>query len=514
MNALSGKTLILWIAATIGWLAFTAVLDNLGVPVLLLLLLHILVASIVLFRIARNTMVDQGSAFLSPIREGPTALTPHGAAAAWISGFGTIGVVAAILMHGPVAYALIGGIVGGMVLTQTVLAPAFADSGARSLTHWAEWRFGGTAGRIAVFLLALTGITILTLQFGFVVLLADAVLGVSAWLLLPLIAILVLLAILPGGLATMIPAQAALYLILFVGIFVPAFWLGMSKTGIILPYVAPGALLHEIATAEDKLGLSREADTLVATLLGLTALFGTLALPHTLVRWPAERDGTEARWFAQRGTVLVILVLAAIPLFAIAVRADQLFAVLVNGTPLPSNETPAVALANSMATLNPPEWLIAALGIGALAAIVATCASATFLVTTTTGIDPERETIGGHLSRCRWIGTAAVTFAMALALFVPFDPLAGFLGLMTLAASAGLAPLFLGLFWFRMTARGALAGLVAGALTCAILFGFGLSVMDGVALIGLAISTLASVIASLMPGEPKLSPPVTSPPKR
>lgn len=514
MNAPSGKTLTLWIAAMIGWLAFTALLDGMGIPAMVLLLLHILAVGAVLCRVGQGTIVGEGSAFLSPVREGPTALTPYGTAAAWVSGFGTIGFVTAMLMYGPVAYALLGGIVGGMVLVQTVIAPALADSSARSLPHWAAWRFGETAGRIAVVLLGLAGIAILTLQFGFAALLAESVLGISASLLLPFVAALVLLTVLPGGLGTMIPAQATLYLVLFIGIFVPALWLGISQTGIALPYVAPGALLHEIGVAEGKLGLSGGVQPLAAMSLALTAFFGTLALPHTLARWPSERDGAEARWFSQRGTVLVVLVLAAIPLFAITVRADLLLTALVSGVPLPAMDTPAKALASGIATLDPPAWLLAALATGALAAIVAASASATFLVTTTVGDDPERETAGGRLSRCRWIGAGAVFLAFILALAVPVDPLAGFLGLMTLATSVLLAPLVLGLLWFGMTARGALAGLVAGALTYVLLVAFGWDTMDGSALIGLAVSTLASVIVSLIWDEPILSPPIPYPPSK
>jgi len=509
MSAPSGKTLAFWIAATVGWLAFTALLDGLGIPTILLLLLHVLAIGTVLLRIGRETAVGEGSAFLTPEREGPTALTPYGTAAAWVSGFGTIGIVVAISMHGPIAYALIGGIAGGMVIAQTILAPALADSGARSLSDWAGWRFGDAAERVAVFLLVLAGVAVLTLQFGFAALLADAVLGVPAWVLLPFVAALTLLVILPGGLGTMVPAQATLYLVLFVGIFVPALWLGMSETGIAVPYVASGALLHEIAVAEEKLGLSRTAQPLATMVLGLTALFGTLALPHTLARWPAERDGIQAQWFAQRGTVLVILVLAAIPLFVVNMRAGQLLAALMDGKALPSYDTPSSALAGGMATLDPPGWLIAALAVGALAAIVAASASAVFLVMTTSGGDPQRETAGGHLSRCRWIGAGAVALALVLALVSPVDPVAGFLGLMAWAASALLAPLFLGLLWFGMTARGALTGLLAGTSTCALLGILGWGAIEGVALIGLAVSTLASVIVSVIWDEPNLSPPIS-----
>ncbi len=513
MNAPSGKGIALWIIATIGWLAFTALLETMGVSPCLLLWLHILAMGVVLWRIGRVTLVSESGAFLSPVRDGPTALTPYGAAAAWISGFGTVGVASVMLMQGPVAYMLIGGIVGGIVLVQTVIAPWLADSGARSLSDWVQWRFGERAGPIMTVLLVLTGIAILTLQFGFAALLAEAVLGVPGWQVVPLVAVLVLLALLPGGLETMLPAQAALYLVLFVGILVPALWLAMAQTGIVVPHLAPGALLHEIAVAEEMLALTRTMPPGQAMVLGLTVLLGTLALPHTLSRWTAERDGMQARWFAQRGTVLVFLILAAVPLFVIAVRAEQLFAALGEGMTVTSGETPRAALALAMATLDPPAWLIAAICAGALAAVVAASASAAFLVTTTLDGDPGRETAGGLLSRCRWAAAGAVGLAVLLALAVPINPVAGFIGLMTLAASAFLAPLVLGLLWFGMTTGGAVAGLLCGAMTCIILGAQGWGVMDGLALWGLAASTLASIIVSVIWSEPTLSPPLTLPPE-
>jgi len=497
MKALSGKTLLMWIPALAGWLALGAVLGALGVPAWALLLLDLLATGALLWWIARPTVCIEARGFLLPDREGPSALTPYGNAAAWVSGFGTVGVIAAILTMGQGAFALVAGMVGGLLVSTHLLAPALAQADARSLPDWASARFGARGGRVVRGLLVASGIAIVAVQMGFAALVAEAV-GVSPLAILPLVAALVLLAVLAGGLGTMLPAQAALFVVLLAGVLVPALWLGISRTGIPVPHLAPGALLHEIAVAENRLGIARGAGGWPTVALGLTALFGTLALPHTLVRWPVERGAGEARYFAQRGVAFAALVASAVPLFAIAAWADILTAALGSGIPPASLDTAREAVTGGIAALAPPAWLLAALGAGAVAAIVAACASAAFMVASAAGGDPARETAGGVLSRARWAASGAVIAGAVAAMVLPFDPLAAFLALLAIATSALLAPLVLGLTWPRLTAGGALAGLVVGGVWCLVAFALGWSAAGGAALVGLALSASASVAVSLM----------------
>ena len=506
----SGKSLLVWFAALAVWLAFGALLETVGVPAVALLLLDVLAVTAILWRIARHATAGTAGDFLMPMQEGPNALAPYGLAATWISGFGTVGLTAAILMNGPGSYALVAGIVGGLVIGQTILAPALAETGARSLTHWVRERFAGIAGGFMSVVLALTGLAILTVQFAFAALLGEALFDLPAYIPVLLTALLVIVVVLPGGQTTMGPAQAALYLLLFAGLIVPAFWFTVSETGIVVPYLAPGALLHEIAVAEAKMGIGREPQALAAVVLGLTALFGTLGLPHTMVRWPVERTGRNARWFAQRGTVLALLAIGVVPLFAIAARARILAAALETGIAPPLPASSVEALSAGLAVIDPPGWLLAALGTGGLAAILAAAASAVFLVAGSGGGDPERETAGGLLSRLRWRGGAAVALAAFGALVIPLDPLTAFFGLLAYAASALLAPVTLGLLWHGTTARGATAGTLAGTIT---LLAFAMTGWQAGALAGLAVSILATVLVSLATREPVLSPPVAIPPR-
>lgn len=513
MRALTGKTLALWLTALFGWLCLGALLGASGVPAVMLLALNLAATGAVLWRIARGTVVNQANGFLIAYREEPSALTPHAIAAVWISGFGTVGVGAAILVYGHDAFALVAGLVGGGILTSLLIAPALADSGAVSLPEWLIRRFGAGAGWFVKGSLALSGLAVIVVQLAFAALVGQAMFGLPSAVLLPFVAVLVLLAMLGGGMGTMVPAQAVLFLILFVGVLVPALWLGISETGIIVPHFAPGALLHEGAVAEGRLGVEAGSDPFAAMMLGLTVLLGTLAMPHALVRYPSERDGRAARYHAQRSTLLAVAVIAAVPLFAIAVRSEQLLAALAAGVPLPADATPVEAIAQGIATLAPPAWLLAMFGAGTIAALVATSASATLLVAGALGGDPRRETAGGVLARFRWVATGTVIVAMLVALTLPVDPVTAFFALMAFAASAFLAPLILSLMWLRLTSGGALAGVFAGAALCTVLGAFGWSATGGVAVAGFTVSTLAAVLVSLIRSNPEPSPPLEIPPR-
>jgi len=514
MSAPTIKTLLVWLTALVVWLLVSALLESMGMPSIGLLFLHLAATGVLLWRILRLTAVVQAQAFLVPDNEGPTALTPYGSAAAWLSGFGTIGVMATVLMNGSGAFALVVGIVGGMIIASTVLAPALAEVDSKSLSGWVGWRFGERAERVAKGLLAVLGIGILTVQMAFAALVAQAMFGISPIFIVPIVAVLTLLAVLGGGIASMIPAQAMLFLVLFAGVLVPGIWLGLSQTGIVVPHLAPGAMLHEIAVAESRLGIVAGNDPFAAMMLGLTVMLGTLALPHTLVRWPVERSGHSARYFAQRGAVLAVIVIAAVPLLAIAMRAEVLIAAMAGGAGLSMGATPADAIASGLAILDPPAWLVAALGAGILAAIVAACASATLLVASALGRDPARETAGGVLSRLRWVGALSVGLGACGAMVLPVDPVTAFLALLAFAASAILAPFVLGLMWSGMTAGGALAGMIAGAVSCVGLGAMGWSAAGGMALLCLGVSASVSVAVSLVAGTPKLSPPIQIPPRR
>ncbi len=490
------KHAALWSVAGILWIAATALLGALGLSAPWLAVLHLAVLGAGLGWIGRRGAARGAVAFLAPPADGPIPLAPYAGTAAWISGFGTVGLVAALLMDGAAAYGLVGAVVGALTLSLMLVAPALSRARSRSLRGWFVERFGAGAGPVAAGALIAGALAMLTVQLGFAALVAEAVPGLPAGLAVSVTALLAMLAVLGGGMGTLARAQALLFVALAVGILVPAAWLGIARTGIAVPHVAPGALLHETQAAMARLGEGAADDPVAAAMLSLTVLLGLLAQPHTLVRWPAgARDG-GSRVFARRSVVMAVAVMGAIPLLAIAARAWAYGAAVAQGGAMPAFDAPGTALAEAIALAEPPAWLLAASGAGALAAIVAACAGAALVVVDALSGDPARETAGGTVLRYRWTAALAVVLAAGTVLTVPFDPLAAFLALLAFSASAFVVPLLAGALWPGATAAGALAGAVVGGVAFAVSVLAGWHPTSGLAPLCVPLSAAATAIVS------------------
>jgi Na+(H+)/acetate symporter ActP len=207
--------------------------------------------------------------------------------------------------------------------------------------------------------------------------------------------------------------------------------------------------------------------------LVLALFFGTMGLPHVLVRFYTNPDGHAAR----RTTLVVIGLLGAFYLFPPLYGAlGRVYAsdLLLTG------RTDAVVLALP-GRLLPDPWgdLLGALVVaGAFAAFLSTSSG---LVVSVAGVLSQdllaprlhRPGAGAPADRALRRQVAAFRAATVVAVAVPFVlSLAGFrLGLadtvglaFALAASTFCPLLVLGIWWRRLTRPGALAGLVTGGL--------------------------------------------------
>ncbi len=469
------------------WLAITAGLSAWGVGATALMALNTLVILTMLVVIGRSTVVGEAHAFLSPGLPA-YALAAPGAAAEWISGFGIIGTVMAIASLGFEGFAVIGGLLAGYVISASLIQPALIASGARSLPDLIGRRAGPVAGAFMAWVTYALCVLLLAVQFSLAVGFAGQAFAAPALLVVILLALLVLISGSPGGLKTLIPAQAALFGVLCLGALVPAIWLSMKIAGIALPHVAPGALLHEMAVMETSLNAGdsfSRIEALQAALIGLTVMLGTAALPHTHGRWLAEPDTQFAGRVAMRVVFLMLLIICALPVIAIAARTTDLL-------PAFAAQTTAPALMQSIAqiiqTLSPPAWLLAAAGAAVLAAIIAASGSAALTAATVFDQHVERETAGGLLSRFRWSLFLGVIIAAILAMAVHIDSVDGFLWLGNLAAATLLVPLLLVLWWSGVTPAGIMVSVAVGALATLLLFFF-MPVTAGLCASGLSLAT-------------------------
>jgi Na+(H+)/acetate symporter ActP len=224
-------------------------------------------------------------------------------------------------------------------------------------------------------------------------------------------------------------------------------------------------------------GGRRSSPVFVYSLL-LATFLGTMGLPHILVRFYTNPDGPSAR----RTTVRVLGLLALFYAFPSVYGA--LGRVLVPQL-YTTGQTDSVVLALPAAAWPglPGELLGALVAAGAFAAFMSTASGLMVSVAGTISYDLFRRRARETAERRRRFRAAAllgVVPPVALALVVREFDISVLVGwAFALAASTFCPLLLLGIWWERLTARGAVAGMAAGALTASGLIFAGLAVGGG-----------------------------------
>jgi Na+(H+)/acetate symporter ActP len=228
----------------------------------------------------------------------------------------------------------------------------------------------------------------------------------------------------------------------------------------------------------------------------LATFLGTMGLPHILVRFYTNPDGPAAR----RTTVRVLGLLALFYAFPIVYGA--LGRVLVPELYL-TGETDSVVLALPEAAWPGVggELLGALVAAGAFAAFMSTASGLMVSVAGTISFDLWRRGHADVTARRRRFRIAAlggVLAPVALALVARGLDISVLVGwAFALAASTFCPLLLLGIWWERLTARGAAAGLIAGA-----------AVATGLIFAGLAIEGAHPTVDALLTQPAVISVPV------
>ncbi|SBS76547.1 Na+/solute symporter [uncultured Mycobacterium sp.] len=188
----------------------------------------------------------------------------------------------------------------------------------------------------------------------------------------------------------------------------------------------------------------------------VATFLGAMGLPHVLVRFYTNPDGRAAR----RTALSVIVLLSLFYLFPVLLGVFARLYVpqlLITG-----KADAAVLLLPSAAIAGLPGELIAALvAAGAIAAFLAT--SSGLLVSIAGAVSTD--VLRGRVSDFRAAALVAGLIPIPLSLVAPTLELSRGVGLAFAVAASTLCPLLvLGIWWRGLTAAGAIAGLVVGAL--------------------------------------------------
>jgi cation/acetate symporter len=381
----------------------------------------------------------------------------------YLSAASFLGVAGLVLAYGAdMLWYPIGWTTGYLMLLVFVAAP-LRRSGAYTIPDFAQVRLQSVRVRqVASVLVVAVGWLYLMPQFQGAGLTLRAVTGAPTWVGTVLVAAIVVVNVVSGGMRSITFVQAFQYWLKLTALLVPVFFLvhAWTEDGRPSP-VAPDAWFTPFG-GTDGPGLYLTYSVLVATFLG------TMGLPHVVVRFYTNPDGRAAR----RTTLIVLALLGT---FYLLPTIYGVLGRIYAGDLLDSSraDTVVLELPSRMLGGGLGEVLAALLTAGAFAAFLSTSSGITMSIAGVIGQGLTRgRSTPRHLSTIAALRLAAAggtLVPLALALSAERIAVANSVTFaFALAASTFCPLLVLGIWWRGLTARGAVAGMIGGGLCAGI----------------------------------------------
>ncbi|MGJ9412791.1 cation acetate symporter [Aeromicrobium sp. CF4.19] len=382
----------------------------------------------------------------------------------YLSAASFLGVAGLVLAFGAdMLWYPIGWTAGYLLLLVFVAAP-LRRSGAYTIPDFAQVRLqSGQVRRVCTLLVVGVGWLYLLPQFQGAGLTLRTVTGAPQWMGVVLVATIVVVNVISGGMRSITFVQAFQYWLKLTALLIPAFFLLHAWTldGSPAP-VADGDWFQPLGSG-DGTSLYTTYSVMIATFLG------TMGLPHVVVRFYTNPDGHAAR----RTTLIVLGLLGAFYLLPTVygvlgrIYASDLVAAGAADTVV--LELPSRMLGGTLG-----ELMAALLTAGAFAAFLSTSSGLTMAIAAVAGqglsswVQRSDHRFVPRLSSISALRIAAGTCVLVpvtLALLAePISVASSVTFAFALAASTFCPLLVLGIWWRGLTARGAIAGLVGGGL--------------------------------------------------
>ncbi|GAA3700803.1 cation acetate symporter [Zhihengliuella alba] len=381
----------------------------------------------------------------------------------YLSAASFLGVAGLIVVSGEEGLWFPIGYTAGYLMLLLFVAAPLRRSGAYTLPDFAQMRLGGRLPRLVTSaLVVVVGWLYIVPQLHGAALTLAITTTLPRWVGPVAVIGIVCLTVLAGGMRSITFVQAFQYWLKLAALAVPTIFLLLHLGATGESVTAGGAAFDPLpaeATGASPLGVPSGDLTFYQTVsLILALLFGTLGLPHVLVRFYTNPDGPSAR----RTTTIVLGLLALFYLFPTALG-------VIGRAHLPGLAGSEHADATVLLL---PGALVGGVAGDLLTALVAGGAFAAFL-STSSGLVVS---LAGVMSQDLFRGTVrGFRIATALACAVPLGValltgtggLAGAIGAVFAFTASTICPLLLlGIWWRGLTARGAVAGMLSGAVSC------------------------------------------------
>lgn len=410
-------------------------------------------------RISRTT-----SDFYVASRTVPPWLNASAIGGEYLSAASFLGVAGLIMISGIDALWFPIGYTAGYLMLLFFVAAPLRRSGAYTIPDFAQARLDSSKARhVTSLLVVMVGWFYIVPQLHGAALTIRTTTGLPSWVGAGAVVLIVCITVMTGGMRSITFVQAFQYWLKLTALAVPAMFILLHISGATgnspVASLPPGTDFFPTADSSGGDSLYKTFSLLVAL------LFGTLGLPHVLVRFYTNPDGAAAR----RTTLIVLGLLSIFYIF------PTIYGVLgrVFLPQLISNGS------TDATVLLLPGTLIGGLGGDILSALVVAGAFAAFLSTTSglvvslAGVISQ-DLLGGGVRGFRIAAVVAAVVPLGVALATDSLALAGSVGLVFAFTASTICPLLLlGIWWRGLTDAGAVAGMLIGAALCgaSILFG-------------------------------------------
>ena len=447
---------------------------------------------------------------VSPIANGMAT------AADWMSAASFISMAGLISFMGYDGSVYLMGWTGGYVLLALLLAPYLRKFGKFTVPDFIGDRYySDTARLVAVFCALIISFTYVAGQMRGVGLVFSRYLEVDINTGVVIGMAIVLFYAVLGGMKGITYTQVAQYCVLIFAFMVPAIFISIQMTGNPIPQLGFGSEGSDGIYLLDKLdGLSRDLgfheyttgskSKLDVFFITASLMIGTAGLPHVIVRFFTVKKVSDARKSAGWALLFIAILYTTAPAIAVFARTNLIETVsekkyedmpvwfenwektgLLTFTDKNNDgliqyvEDPQINELtidrDIMVMANPeiaelPNWVIALLAAGALAAALSTAAGLLLVISSSVSHDLIKKIIKPDVSEKGELIAARISafFAVLMAGYFGINP-PGFVAAVValafgLAAASFFPAIVMGIFYKRMNKEGAVSGMIVGLL--------------------------------------------------
>ena len=466
-----------------------------------------------------------GIAIWSRVKSTKEFYVAGGGVGAWANGMATaadwMSAASFISMAGIISFAGYDGAVylmgwtGGYVLLALLLAPYLRKFGKFTVPDFIGDRYYSNNARlVAVFCALLVSFTYVAGQMRGVGIVFSRFLEVDINTGVIIGMLIVLFYAVLGGMKGITYTQVAQYCVLIFAFMVPAIFISIQMTGNPIPQLGFGDqlndgssvyLLEKLDNLNVELGFNEYTDNTKSLVdifaITLALMVGTAGLPHVIVRFFTVKKVSDARKSAGIALMLIAILYTTAPAVAAFARTNLLETIsnkpyvevpqwfkkwedtglirfddinndgLINYVNNEKNELyvdrDIMVLANPEIA-NLPNWVIALVAAGGLAAALSTAAGLLLVISASVSHDLIKRVIYPEISEKGELVAARISafFAVCVAGYFGINP-PGFVAAVValafgLAASSFFPAIVMGIFYKRMNKEGAIAGMLVG----------------------------------------------------